>query len=223
MVVLYQKLQFMEKGYKVFICCISMLILVFGCKKRDQADLLVDEYIVDIYNYFGNSQFASNLDTILFENSNNCFSIEVDSCGDYSCPALEGQVVMYYPSINLICMLCDSLTPEGRLYAYINGSRYLVHPKKAYAIYPVRDFFRKFLCLDLCPGDSLLDDDIQIIVQCRQLYEIIDVDGDFLCVRAAQYDEENIPRIISQPNEKIYHYRWRNEDKLNTSRFAIDE
>lgn len=220
---LYKNLLVMGKGNNIYICSICLLMLVSGCQKSEQVVPLAEEYIVDIYNYFGKSQCSSILETISFENSDNHFSLVADCFGEYTCPSLDGQIVMYYPSIDLICMLCDPPTVEGNLYANINGSRYLVQPKKAYAIYSISEFFRNFIYLDLCPGDSLLDCGIPVVVQRKEIYEIIDVDGDFFSIRAAQYDEDSIPRIIPQPKEKIYYYQWRKDEWLNTSRFAIDE
>jgi len=213
----------MVKGSNLFICCISLLLLVTGCRKGEQASQVSFDYIVDLYNYFGNSQNYSFPNRITFDSGVDCFSLEIDSSGDIVCPDLDGKIVMYYPSYGLICMLCDTLKDNEQLYVYINGSRYHTNCQNACAVYPIDEFFHSFIYLNLCPGDSLYSDSLLVIVQQKELYEVLDVDGDFLRVRAVKYDEDNVPRVISQPSACILRYRWRYGNILNTSRFVIDE
>lgn len=222
----YQRLQFMEERSKSFICYICLLlvgILGTGCRKNAPIASLSNEYIVDIYNYFGKSLCTSDFDKITFTNGIDSFSLDINAIGDFVCPNLDGRIVLYYPTSNLICMLCDTLTNDAQLQVYIDGSRYFVTPKKEYAIYSIDDFFRNFIYVNLLPGDSLFNDKTSIVVQREEFYEIIDIKGDFMDIRVVQYDEESIPRFISQPSAKILRYRWRNGDILNTSRLVIDE
>ena len=75
-----------------------------------------EEYVVDIYNYFGKEGVDSSLEEIYFFNQDTTLILRQMPNGDFSCDNLADNIVMYYPyNYNLIVMLCDTLRSQKGL------------------------------------------------------------------------------------------------------------
>ena len=214
----------MEKDSKLIVLYLIISLFGVGCAHGNYIMPTKQTMVVDIYNYFQKEHVDSSLGIVSFENQDTCLQLTQGISGDYYCDFLKDRIVMYYPDdYNIVFMLCDPPTASNNLYVYIDSTRYLVRPQKSFAIYGHDEFFSKFLYLLLQRGDSLLTNERAITLSEEHMFEILDVDGEFLKVREVEYDETHIPRIKSRPSNQTFLYRWRDGYNLYTKQFVIDE
>lgn len=214
----------MERNSKHIALYIVLLLSFWGCACSHSATPNNPLMVVDIFNYFRQENIDTSLDIVSFVNKDTCLQLAKGGNGDYHCDFLKDKILMYYPDdYNIVFMLCEPPTTNNELYVYIDSSQYIVQPPKSFPVYKIDVFFSKFLYLHLQRGDTLFTHEKTITLCEEHLYEILDVVGEFLKVREVKYDETHIPRIISQPSNPIFLFRWRDGYNIYTERFVIDE